>query len=269
MPVTTWRQLFDAYVSAGGPGTLASVGTFLSDSHDLLSYPEGLTIWVPWADAFLKQIGLPWREVHPEYLPLPTPAATHISKLDDVAAVPLVNDKGREAYRQFLKLHVPRVFAIAPNGTVSMSEGGFDPLASALAGCRKLGLTCQPYAIDSDIVWTNASAPPREYERTVPAGETSLLNFSWNINKDCTSRGRPHLSVSRTPEHGTATIADAQRQPHFPPNSPYAACNAVPVDGVTLSYAPAPGFTGSDALTFEENDSDGSHRVFRVVLKVQ
>jgi hypothetical protein len=41
------------------------------------------------------------------------------------------------------------------------------------------------------------------------------------------------------------------------------------VPGVSVAYTPEPGFTGSDAMTFEETNENGSHRVFRMTLTIQ
>jgi dienelactone hydrolase len=269
MPETTWRSVFDTYVRAGGHGTLASVGRFLQDSHQLLSFPEGIAVWVPWVDAFLGQIGLPSAVIHPEYLPLPWPLPTHAAALDDVSAVPFVSDQGRDAYRQFLTRKFPRVFAIAPNGTASVTDGGFDPLARALAACRKMGLTCRPYAIDNDVVWPAGAGSVMSYARTIAAGRTTTLDFASDINRDCSSRGRPKISVSQPPAHGTAEVIDTRRHPLFPADSPYATCNNADVDGVVVTYEPTPGFSGADTLIFEETTVEGAHRVFRMVLTIR
>jgi dienelactone hydrolase len=269
MPVSTWRAVFDAYARAGGRGELVPVGRFLQDSHQMLSFPESLPLWTPRVDAFLTRIGLPSAETHPEYLPIPTPPASRFAAATDVAAVPSLNDKGRDAYRTFLTQSFPRAFAVGPGGTFSDAHGGFDPLARSLLACRKVGITCRPYAIDSDVVWPVGSAAPDTYARTVPAGSTATLNFAFAVNPDCSSRGLSKLWVSQPPAHGTSAILTRDGHPRFPPGHPFAACNTVRVPGVAVTYTPAPGFSGSDTMTFEETDLDGGHHVFRMALTVQ
>jgi dienelactone hydrolase len=59
MPAATWHGVFSAYASGSKRAELVSVGRFMEDSHQLLSFPEGLPIWTPRMDAFLARIGLP------------------------------------------------------------------------------------------------------------------------------------------------------------------------------------------------------------------
>jgi dienelactone hydrolase len=269
MPVATWRAVFDAYVNAGGPAKLVTVGRFMDDSHNMLGFPESLPIWTPQVDAFLAGLGLPATEIHPEYLPMPVPPPSRFADIDNAAAVPFVNDKGRDAYRQFLTRRFPRVFALASNGMTSVTNGGFDPLARALLACRNAGVTCQPYAVDADVVWSGEVATPVEYARVVTAGSTTNLNFAYAINPDCSSRVLPQLSISQAPIHGAASLVFHDGHPRFPAGHPYAACNEAIVPGVSVAYTPEPGFTGSDAVTFEETNPNGSHRVFHMTLTVQ
>jgi dienelactone hydrolase len=269
MPVATWHGVFSAYARGSKRAELVTVGHFMEDSHQLLSFPEGLPIWTPHVDAFLARIGLPSAMTHPEYLPPSNPPPSRFAAIEDVSAVPWLNDKGREAYRQFLTRHFPRIFALSVTGDFAVSNGGFDPLGRALVLCRNAGVTCAPYAIDGQVVWTGGKQTPKDYARTVPAGRTSTLNFALAINPDCTSRGLPKLWVSGAPEHGAALVLTQDGHPGFPPGHPLAKCNVASVPGVAVTYTPAPGFAGSDAVTFEETNVDGRHRLFRITLTVQ
>jgi len=269
MPTATWRAVFDAYARGGGPGELAPVGHFMQDSHQMLSFPESIGLWAPRVDAFLAKVGLPAAETHPEYLPLPAPPPSHAAGLEDAAAVPFLNDKGREGYRAFLARSVPRAFVLAPGGTYSIANGGFDPLARALLTCRTAGIVCSPYAVDFDVVWSGRADATSAYARDVSAGTVAVLNFAWAVNPDCSSRGLPKLWVSRPPTHGASSVVDRDGHPHFPPGNPFAACNTAVVPGVAVTYAPAVGYSGADAMTFEETDVDGRHHVFRMALTVR
>lgn len=268
MPVSTWRAVYEAYTRSGGQAELVAIGSFMRDSHQMLSFPESQPMWTPRVDAFLAKVGLPSAETHPEYLPMPVPPPSHFAELTDVAAVPSLSDKGREMYRAFLNRPLPRAFVLAPAQAYSATNGGFDPLARALANCREAGFTCRPYAVDSEVVWTGGPEVPHAYARNVPAGTTSVLDFSLAVNRDCSSRGLPKLWVSQPPAHGTSSVLQRDGHPHFAPG-PFAACNAALVPGIAVTYTPAPGFSGSDALTFEETDVNGGHHVFRVALMVR
>jgi dienelactone hydrolase len=150
---STWRGMYEHYTAAGGQAELVAYGNFMKDSHNFLGSVTALSIWIPRMDAFLLRIGLPNKNVYPELLPAFYPAPTHFAAIDDVNAIPLLNDKGRQSYKQFLSREMPRVFAIAQDGTTVSTNGGFDPLERALEICRKNGRNCRPYAVDEEVVW--------------------------------------------------------------------------------------------------------------------
>jgi dienelactone hydrolase len=266
MPNPTWRAVFDAYSRAGGRATLVPVGRFMTDSHQMLSFPESQPIWTPRVDAFLAGVGLPAADVHPEYLPLPFPPPSHFAALDDDAAVPGLDGKGREAYREFLKRSPPRTFAISGSGGFSATNGGFDPLARVLLNCRKAGFTCRPYAVDSDVVWIPDA--PLALARTVASGATAVVVFATSVNPDCSLRGVPKFAVTGPPRHGVTQVLNRSGQPHFAAG-PYAACNAVTVPGVVVTYTPAAGFSGTDSVTLDETGINGGRRAVQVTLTVR
>jgi len=85
--------------------------------------------------------------------PMAPPPATGFAALDDVAAVPYINDNGRRGYERFLTLPNPRSFVIAPDGGWAFSSRDFDSLTSALETCRKKHQECAFYAVDDQVVW--------------------------------------------------------------------------------------------------------------------
>lgn len=164
-PRATWQAMYQAYRAAGGRAELVAFGSFLSNAHKLLSYPESLPLFAPRLDAFLGSLGLAARVLHPEYLPRAAPAASGFARLDDVAAVPGLNEAARDAYRRFLALPYPRAFLIAPGRFVIGKSGGFDPLARGLDACAARGVPCLPYAVDGDVVWSPRASPPNAAAR--------------------------------------------------------------------------------------------------------
>ncbi|HEX3982562.1 MAG TPA: CocE/NonD family hydrolase [Acidisoma sp.] len=174
-PNALWRRMYAAYARAGGQATLVPVGRFRDDSHQLLSYPEGLRLWTGPLDAFLDRIGMPSRDVIPGYLPMPVPPATHFAALDDVAAVPNLDEIGRADYQHFLAHATPRVFVIGPDGQNAASYGGFDPLGRALSVCLAHGFTCTPYAVDDSIVW--APPPPPVSSHFAPLADVAAVPY--------------------------------------------------------------------------------------------
>jgi dienelactone hydrolase len=148
-------RMHDAYVEAGGDARLVEYPPFKRDAHGMLASRDGEQIWLPEAEKFLKQIGMPTKVLY-DVQEQPSPPETHFAKLDDVDAVPFLSTAGRAAYRDYLTKMTPRAFAIAPNGSWCWAEEGEDPDARALATCSaKSGQQCKLYSVDEHIVWTD------------------------------------------------------------------------------------------------------------------
>jgi dienelactone hydrolase len=157
---TVWQTMKDRYTRTGGQVEMVAYGPFMKDSHNFLGKVEALPIWVPQLDTFLTRLGLPNQNLHPELLPHSYPAATHVAAIDDITAVPLVNELGRKDYQAFLTKEMPRVFAIASDGASFSTNGGYDPLERAQALCKKYNRRCQIYAVDDEVVWPKPLAAP-------------------------------------------------------------------------------------------------------------
>ncbi len=155
-----WHAMFDSYTAAGGHAELVAYGRFMTDSHNLLGFPEGLRIWAPKVDAFLTNVGLPCKITHSEYLPADFPPPTNFAAIDDVDAVPYLTDEGRKTYKQFLSDPMPKVFVFSPKGLAASFNGGFDPLGRAMGVCKKHSQKCQVYAVDDYVTWVRPTPAP-------------------------------------------------------------------------------------------------------------
>jgi hypothetical protein len=96
--------------------------------------------------------------------PLPQQTKARSLSVSDVDAVPHLNERGREGYREWLTKRSPRAFVIAENGHWNSTWGTnprneddpMDPVARALAHCQKRGMQdCRVYAIDDRVVWSS------------------------------------------------------------------------------------------------------------------
>ncbi len=272
-PPPTWREMYQRYADAGGRATLVDIGDFMDDSHQMLTHPESIPLWVPLLDRFLHSVGLPATPVEPRYLPTPIPPETHFAAVDDVARVPYLDDHGRAVYRTFLTRPLaPRVFVVSPNGSLAAAIGGFDPIARALAACGRNAAGCQVYAVDESVVWSppaGAGAGPQSVRRTVPAGVTTVLAAATRLNPDCSSQDLPVLRITQPPRDGTAAVIRGMAHPNYPPGNQFAACNQQMVPATELNYTPKPGFTGTDSIIFEETRGDRSRVAFNVELTVR
>jgi dienelactone hydrolase len=148
------KQLHTAYQAAGGNARLVSFGRFSGgDAHSMFSSSDGVAIWWPVTESFLREIGLP---TDPRYVieTTPRPPKTGYAMLEDANAVPYLDERRRDLYRQFLSMPYPRAFSIAPTGNVGWAFQGHDPLSISLGNCERIAkMPCAIYAVDDDVVW--------------------------------------------------------------------------------------------------------------------
>ena len=92
---------------------------------------------------------------------LAQPGAAPTAKLEDVDAVPLLNERGKQGYREWLQKSPPRAFVIAEGGAWQSAWGKpqnqnepLDPVERAMQRCQQRALTkCRLYAVDYRVVW--------------------------------------------------------------------------------------------------------------------
>lgn len=148
-------SLRDAFVNAGGLAKLVAFGAFKLDAHAMSGSRDGVRIWWPETERFLKQIGMPTDEVV-ALVAEPRLPKTAYAAIDNVDAIPYLQPHGREQYKVFLSKPSPRAFAVSSSGGWSWAEDGDDPVERVLATCqRSSGQACKVYAIDDDVVWSD------------------------------------------------------------------------------------------------------------------
>lgn len=100
--------------------------------------------------------------------PQPAYLATGYARIDDVDAVPLLGDRGREKYREFLTKPTPRAFAIGPEGQFSWANGlkpldvtmPSNPSERVLLTCERIAkVPCTLYAVNGAVVWAKGKSP--------------------------------------------------------------------------------------------------------------
>jgi hypothetical protein len=89
-------------------------------------------------------------------------SAGQFATIENVGAVPYLNARGRDGYKEWLKHSPPRAFAIRSDGRWSGTWGlkpstptePNDPAQRALARCNPQGTSpCKLYAVDNSVVW--------------------------------------------------------------------------------------------------------------------
>ena len=158
----TWRRMADAYTQAGAPMRLVTGDAYGHDARTAFANVPGIRAWLPEFDRFFRQLGLPFdvrhRVVIEEHETLP-PAPSGFARVDDVAAVPGLDDTGRAAYAQFLVQPPPRAFALGPGGALSWLSNSPRAMQRALDKCEIAahGKPCGLYAVDDVVVWQPAT----------------------------------------------------------------------------------------------------------------
>lgn len=149
-------RMHQAYTKAGGNATLVQFGAFKHDAHAMSGSRDGVRIWLPETEKFLRKIGMPTAEIFNIAEPA-APTASGFAAVGDTNAVPYLSAPGREQYRKFLTKSQPRAFALSSSGAWSWVEDGDDPAERALENCQKNSAApCRLYAIDDKVVWPKA-----------------------------------------------------------------------------------------------------------------
>ena len=152
-PAPLWKEMHARYSSAGGRAEMVAFGRFGADAHLMFPSHAGVPVWVPQLEKFLQALNLPSRPTVSVSEPA-RPAKTEFAPLEDVAAVPHMQEAGRSAYAAFLKKPGPRAFAVSSNGSWGWASEGDEPVAMAISGCQQhTRQPCRLYAIDNDVVW--------------------------------------------------------------------------------------------------------------------
>jgi len=158
-------RLHNAYIQAGGNAKLVAYGAFKKDAHGMSGSRDGVKIWWPETEKFLKDIGMPTETVYALNNEVKVPK-TEYASIDNVEAIPYLKGSARDQYRVFLSKATPRAFAVSPTGAWSWAEDGDDPVEQALQDCQKnSSQPCRLYAVDDHVVWidearqTTAAAP--------------------------------------------------------------------------------------------------------------
>lgn len=93
----------------------------------------------------------------------PRHIASGFAAIDDIDAIPFLNDRGRSEYRQWLTWSTPRAFALSNKGAFYATSGlepkdaslPSDPSQRALLMCERAAKApCKLYAVNGAVVWT-------------------------------------------------------------------------------------------------------------------
>lgn len=186
------QRMHAAYTRAGGRAQLVAFDAFKNDAHGMIGSRDGVRIWWPETERFLKSIGMPTQSVvvladdnrFPE---------TGYASVENLEAIPFERDQARQQYQTFLGKTYPRAFAFSQTGAWSWAEEGDDPASQALADCQKnSSAPCQLYAVDGKVVWAPEVAPVMA-EAAPPPTEDAAID---NVTQTATGAGQQAQRVA-------------------------------------------------------------------------
>lgn len=153
-PQALAQRMFSVYTAEGGNATMIDFGAYKDNAHRLVGDRDGVPIWWPPVEGFLRRLGLPVA-IRFHVPDASRPAPTGYAPIDDVEAVPYLDESGISGYEAFLEQYPSRAFALSTSGAWAWAEGGDDPVSAALDSCQRNSRDpCRLYAIDNAVVWS-------------------------------------------------------------------------------------------------------------------
>jgi hypothetical protein len=86
----------------------------------------------------------------------------------------------------------------------------------------------------------------------VAKGQATKIDWFYSLNLDCTEAPGVSGRLVAKPAHGTVAIEHKQDYPNFAADNPHSPCNGQLVPAWVVTYAPAAGFVGHDAFSYDE-----------------
>jgi len=108
-----------------------------------------------------------------------------------------------------------------------------------------------------------------EHTRRVPAsGKPRVLEDVTYLNADCSVIEDVETTVTKEPQHGSATIETSERYPSYPKDAVRSRCNDRKVKSQQLVYKPALNFTGDDQFEVQTLYANGQVVEYSYHVKV-
>jgi dienelactone hydrolase len=134
------HQMHAAFTRAGGRAQFIDADEFGEDGHSL--FADGIAIWTPMVDPFLRAQNLGRRDL----LPPPVPAA--------LPPPPRLGDKGRAGFANYLSAGPHKAFAVSQRGAWASRSGqrsAAEAREKALAACSNYATDCSVYAVNDAL----------------------------------------------------------------------------------------------------------------------
>jgi len=153
--------------------------------------------------------------------------------------------------------------------------------ATQLAASISAGLRPMPPAIllqspEADSAgpspWASPSDRPptaSEFKRTAVVDHSREVDFLYNLNPDCSSIVIAAVRTLEEPQHGKLTVRKGSGFTNYPKDDLHAACNRRRSEGMLMDYRPDAGYLGSDSLTVDIINSNGTSQKRHYVIAVE
>lgn len=146
-------KFLKAFNDNGGQAEFIQAPAYGADGHSLFSN-DGIAVWTPIVDNYLKQLSLPLFKTQ---LPLPPlanlPTPTQLSL------------EGKQAFLDYLKKPPHKAFAVSSAGAYGWMNGCYSEEEAqniALETCKKYANDCSIYAIDDHLQGVSIIPPPQQ-----------------------------------------------------------------------------------------------------------
>jgi hypothetical protein len=112
-----------------------------------------------------------------------------------------------------------------------------------------------------------AGVKVQEFTRFIKPGHNLSFPVGF-FSPDCALIEDSTPTISKQPNHGTATIETQTRFPYFPKDSANAKCNDKKIRMPVLTYKPEEGYTGTDTFQLTMIPSNGMMRQWNYTIRI-
>jgi hypothetical protein len=113
--------------------------------------------------------------------------------------------------------------------------------------------------------------PPQTIELTrfVAVGQKLRVDFLYDIEADCSSKGQTTVRILAQPVHGMLAVEKGQGFTNFPKDNQRYECNTRKSDGTFVFYEPKSDYTGTDSIALYIIYPSGSAQTRRYSIEVK
>lgn len=116
---------------------------------------------------------------------------------------------------------------------------------------------------------TPQAKAPGASMRGVHSGERDRINYYYELDPTCQSRGYPEITVIKAPMHGSVSTGQGEDYPNFARDNVRYECNTKRVAVTEIFYQSNADFHGSDAFTISVRYPNSNLQTISYVVEVR